>query len=50
LVSKLLGLPFAGKYISLEMIIEKTRETYYKALQDSSAGCHEGEKTAYVKK
>jgi len=32
-----------GKYSSLEMIIEKTKETYYEALQDSSAGWHEGE-------
>ena len=32
-----------GKYISLEMIIEKTKETYYEALQDSSAWWHEGE-------
>ena len=32
-----------GKYISLEMIIEKTKKTYYESLQDSSAGWHEGE-------
>jgi len=32
-----------GKYVSLEMIIEKTKKTYYEALQDSSAGWHEGE-------
>ncbi len=31
-----------GKYISLEMYIEKTKETYYEALQDSSAHWHEG--------
>lgn len=29
-----------GKYISIEMLIEKTKETYYEALQDSSAGWH----------
>lgn len=27
-----------GKYISIEMLIEKSKETYYEALQDSSAG------------
>jgi len=27
---------FVGKYISIETIIEKTKETYYQALQDSS--------------
>ncbi len=32
-----------GKYISLEMYIEKTKATYYEALQDSSAHWHEGE-------
>lgn len=31
-----------GKYISIEMIIEKTKETYYDALQASSANWHEG--------
>lgn len=31
----------AGKYISIEMIIEKTKETYYEALQDSSTNWHE---------
>jgi Fic family protein len=30
-----------GKYISIEMIIEKTKETYYETLQDSSANWHE---------
>lgn len=29
-----------GKYISMEMLIEKTKETYYEALQASSAGWH----------
>jgi Fic family protein len=31
-----------GKYISIEMLIEKTKETYYEALQASSIGWHEG--------
>lgn len=30
-----------GKYISIEMLIEKTKETYYEALQASSFGWHE---------
>jgi Fic family protein len=30
-----------GKYISLEMLIEKTKETYYDALQSSSQGWHD---------
>jgi Fic family protein len=30
-----------GKYISLEKVIEGSKETYYDALQDSSAGWHE---------
>ncbi|AEC01332.1 Fic family protein [Parasphaerochaeta coccoides] len=34
-----------GKYISLEMLIEKTKETYYEALQDSSANWHAGKNT-----
>ena len=29
-----------GKYISMEMLIEKTKETYYEALQNSSIGWH----------
>ncbi len=29
-----------GKYISLEMLIEKTKETYYDVLQASSQGWH----------
>lgn len=33
----------AGKYISMEMIIEKTKESYYEALQDSSTNWHEGQ-------
>ena len=32
-----------GKYVSMEMLIEKTKETYYEALQASSAGWHESE-------
>jgi Fic family protein len=32
-----------GKYISLEMIIEQTRETYYEALETGSIGWHEAE-------
>lgn len=34
-----------GKYISMEMLIEKTKETYYEALQASSGGWHENENT-----
>lgn len=30
-----------GKYVSMEMLIEKTKETYYEALQGSSVGWHE---------
>ena len=32
-----------GKYISMEMLIEKTKETYYEALQASSTGWHKNE-------
>jgi len=32
-----------GKYISIELLIEKTKDTYYEALQDSSLGWHEDE-------
>lgn len=32
-----------GKYISIEKIIADTKESYYEALQDSSAKWHEGE-------
>lgn len=32
-----------GKYVSVEMLIEKTNETYYEALQRSSYGWHEGD-------
>ena len=32
-----------GKYVSMEMLIEKTKETYYEALQSSSSGWHENE-------
>lgn len=30
-----------GKYISMELLIEKTKETYYEALQNSSIGWHD---------
>lgn len=36
-----------GKYLSIEMIIEKTKETYYETLLDSSVGWHEG-KNSYL--
>jgi len=36
-----------GKYISIEMIIEKTKETYYEVLQDSSTDWCEG-KNVYI--
>lgn len=32
-----------GKYISIEKMIETTKETYYEVLQESSIGWHEGE-------
>lgn len=32
-----------GKYISIEKLIEKSKETYYEVLQDSSAGWHDNE-------
>jgi Fic family protein len=31
-----------GRYISIERIIEQTKETYYEAIQKSSIGWHEG--------
>jgi Fic family protein len=31
-----------GKYISIEKIIEKSKETYYEVLQESSTNWHEG--------
>jgi hypothetical protein len=31
-----------GRYISLERIIEQTKESYYEVLQRSSAGWHDG--------
>lgn len=34
---------FVGKYISIEKMIENTKETYYEALQNSSANWHEGD-------
>lgn len=33
----------AGKYISMEKLIEQTKETYYEVLQTSSFGWHENE-------
>ena len=36
-----------GKYISIEKMIEQTKETYYEALQNSSAYWHEG-KNDYI--
>lgn len=32
-----------GKYISIEMMIERSKETYYEALRQSSIGWHTGE-------
>ena len=32
-----------GKYISIEKVIETTKDTYYEALQSSSQGWHEEE-------
>lgn len=34
---------FVGKYISIEKLIADSKETYYEALQESSAHWHEGE-------
>ena len=34
-----------GKYVSIEMLIERTKEAYYMALQDCSAGWHESRNT-----
>ena len=31
-----------GKYISIEKLIEESKETYYETLQQSSQGWHEG--------
>lgn len=33
---------FVGRYISIEKLIADTKESYYEALQSSSAGWHEG--------
>lgn len=40
-----------GKYISIEMLIEQSKETYYEALQNSSIGWHTGENdyTSFVR-
>jgi Fic family protein len=32
-----------GRYVSLERLIEETRDTYYAALEASSAGWHDGD-------
>lgn len=34
-----------GKYISVEMLIEKSKEQYYETLRESSVGWHENENT-----
>ena len=34
-----------GQYISLEKLVENTKETYYQTLQESSRGWHEGQGT-----
>lgn len=34
-----------GRYVSLEMIVERTRESYYDTLYQSSQGWHDGEHT-----
>jgi hypothetical protein len=31
-----------GRYVSLERLVEQTKESYYESLKDSSAGWHEG--------
>lgn len=36
-----------GKYISLEVMIEKTKETYYDVLQDSSQNWHDARNTYF---
>lgn len=40
-----------GKYISIEMLIEQSKETYYEALQNSSVGWHSNENdyTSFVR-
>lgn len=37
-----------GKYISIEMLIEKSKETYYEALKASSIGWHENDYQPFV--
>ena len=34
-----------GRYISLEMLVERSKESYYDTLQQSSQGWHEGKHT-----
>jgi len=36
-----------GRYVSLERMINETRETYYEALQRSTVGWHDGEHTIW---
>ena len=36
-----------GRYISLERIVEESRETYYEALERSSGGWHQGSHDAH---
>ena len=38
----------AGKYISIEMLIEKTKETYYEKLSDSSNSWQSGQNNYYA--
>ena len=40
-----------GKYVSMEMLIEKTKETYYEALQNSSSEWHDNKSdyTSFVR-
>ncbi|MBN1674906.1 MAG: Fic family protein [Kiritimatiellae bacterium] len=37
----------AGRYVSLERIIERSKERYYETLQESSQGWHEGRHTPW---
>lgn len=37
-----------GKYISIEKLIEQTKETYHQALQNSSADWHENNNFIYL--
>jgi Fic family protein len=51
-IARLLGLLLlyhagfeVGRYVSLEMLIEQSKESYYETLQQSSQGWHEGKHT-----